>query len=170
MVGQVETPSDVATLYARWSAEIHSYASRLLGSRDLAEDVTQEVFLAALRTWPLPMDAPERAWLYRVATNRCLNLLRRRRLIAWLPLSVGHEHPERADPVGEAAAETALVREVLRALKPRDATLLVLTGTQGLSYHEVARVLHLSPGAAATAISRAQDRFVRRYEALSKET
>jgi RNA polymerase sigma-70 factor (ECF subfamily) len=61
----------IADLYARWSSDIHSYASRMLGSSEAADDVTQEVFLAAWRKGAgRDLTAPIQAWLYRMASNR----------------------------------------------------------------------------------------------------
>jgi RNA polymerase sigma-70 factor (ECF subfamily) len=160
----------IASLYEQYGGELHTYAARLLGSRDGADDVTQEVFLRAVQRWQqqdLPLAA--RPWLYRVATNRCRDLLRRRRLIAWLPLTAWREDGAAADPVGNAVADADVVQRVLATLAPRDAALVVLWGAQGLGYREIAVILQLSPGAASAAISRAHARFARRYAQLTKE-
>lgn len=160
----------VADLYACWSADIHSYASRLLGSSDAADDVTQEVFLTAWRKGPERDPAvPVQAWLYRMANNRCIDQLRRRRLISWLSLSAWREQAGAFDPVGEAAATSDAIRRTLAALPPRDAALLVLHSAQGLNYREIAAVLNISPTAAAAALSRARDRFARHYALNAEE-
>jgi RNA polymerase sigma-70 factor, ECF subfamily len=160
----------VADLYARWSGDIHSYASRLLGNSAAADDVTQEVFLAVWRDGAGRDPAvPIRAWLYRIASNRCIDQLRRRRLIAWLPLSAWRETAGEADPVGDAAATSDAIRRTLAALPPRDAAVLVLHSAQGLDYREIAAVLKISPAAAASALSRARDRFARHYAPIAEE-
>src|SRR5205085_11782588 len=74
-------------LYERFRRPIHSYIYRMLGSLEDADDVTQEVFMRAFAAWN---DLYERdnlsAWLYRIATNLCVDLLRRRKRISWWPL------------------------------------------------------------------------------------
>src|SRR5579885_700417 len=70
------TGDDFAALYEKYRRPIHSYIYRLLGSQEDANDVTQEVFIRAYSPW-----------LYRIATNLCVDLLRRRKRISWWPLT-----------------------------------------------------------------------------------
>ena len=67
-------------LVRRYQRRIYQLALRMTASSADAEDVTQEVFLTARRRLPeLREDAAVVGWLYRTATNRCLNLLRSRK-------------------------------------------------------------------------------------------
>src|SRR5207245_8171957 len=63
----------------RHEREIFAYALRLTGSRADADDLYQETFLAAFRGWPPPRSGNERAWLYRIATNKAIDRARRSR-------------------------------------------------------------------------------------------
>jgi RNA polymerase sigma-70 factor (ECF subfamily) len=68
----------LTSLYQCQRGALIAHVSRLVGSRELAEDLCQETFLRALQHWP--SDAPPveaRAWLYRVATNLAYDELRR---------------------------------------------------------------------------------------------
>ena len=68
-------------LYGEYHAPIYNLCARVLGDREEAKDVTQEVFIKAFDQLP-QADAESfglRAWLYRVATNACFNHLRSRR-------------------------------------------------------------------------------------------
>ena len=79
----------VTQLYEQFRRRIYAHIYRLLGSRENADDVTQEVFVSAYLTWD-DLDARDNlsAWLYRTATNLCIDLLRRRKRIShW-----SHEH------------------------------------------------------------------------------
>ncbi len=70
-------------LIERHELEIFRYALRLTGRRADADDVFQETFLAAFRAWPPPRRGNERAWLYRIATNKAIDQGRRaRRLVS----------------------------------------------------------------------------------------
>src|SRR5712692_9377717 len=74
-------------LYERFRRPIHAYTSRLLGSQEDADDVTQEVFVRLFTAWDGLHDRDNlSAWLYRIATNLSVDLLRRRKRISWWPL------------------------------------------------------------------------------------
>jgi RNA polymerase sigma factor (sigma-70 family) len=74
----VSEPTDAA--FRRHRDQVFRYLRRRTGSDDLAEDLTQEVFLAAAEHLAqLDTDRPILAWLYRVAENRFLDELRRTR-------------------------------------------------------------------------------------------
>src|SRR5664279_3099122 len=68
-------------LYADYRGPIYNLCARILGDREEAKDLTQETFLKAFSNLPAASAEPLklRPWLYRVATNACLNHLRSRR-------------------------------------------------------------------------------------------
>lgn len=77
-------------LFDRYHAGIYRYIARMLGDADEASDLTQDVFLKAYRTLPQTVargDFRPEPWLYRIATNACLDALRHRRLIGWCSLN-----------------------------------------------------------------------------------
>src|SRR5260370_9897116 len=85
----VEKTLAVTQLYEQFRRRIYAHIYRLLGSREDADDVMQEVFVSAYLTWD-DLDARDHlsGWLYRIATNFCIDLLRRRKRIScW-----SHEH------------------------------------------------------------------------------
>lgn len=61
--------------YLRYSREIYLYLYSMCRSREIAEDLMQDVFLKALLSWK-DGSGNLRAWLYRVARNACLNYMR----------------------------------------------------------------------------------------------
>ncbi|HZC73941.1 MAG TPA: sigma factor [Jatrophihabitans sp.] len=68
-----------AALTERHRHELHVHCYRMLASFDDAEDAVQETFLRAWRGWASFKGGElARAWMYRIATNVCLDLLRRR--------------------------------------------------------------------------------------------
>ena len=177
-------PLDLGILYERFKRPIHSYIYRLLGSREDADDLTQEVFMRAHILWHDLHDHDHlSSWLYRLATNVCIDLLRRRKRLSWWPLS---HHHRSSGQVGASVDEDAAYlpldsggipeifeREHIRltlAHMPREyAIALILSAAQGLPYQEIAAILDISPGAAATRISRAKRLFADQYQRLDAE-
>ena len=65
--------------YRRWGGQIYRRCLKLLGDAAAAEDATQEVFVRLMRhAGRLSSEGGYLAWIYRVATNHCLNVLRGR--------------------------------------------------------------------------------------------
>jgi RNA polymerase sigma-70 factor (TIGR02960 family) len=163
-----------AALVERHRRELHVHCYRMLGSFDEAEDVVQEAFLRAWRR----RDSFEpgsnlRAWLYRIATNACLDALRRsrRRLpslhsfaeVPWL-----QPYPDRLlDEVAPSDAQpdaVVVAREtieltflaVIQLLPPRQRAVLLLRDVLGWSAGEAAAALETSVAAANSALQRAR--------------
>src|SRR5256714_11227473 len=93
------TENDAGTLsvlYEQFRRPIHSYIYRLLGNVEDADDVTQEVFVRACIAWDGLYDRNNlSAWLYRIATNLCVDLLRRRKRISRWPFTYRSSDDER---------------------------------------------------------------------------
>src|SRR5436305_2492837 len=85
-------------LYEHYRCPIHSYVYRLLGSQEDADDVTQDVFVRACTSWTGLYERDNlSSWLYRIATNLCVDMLRRRKRISWWSL-----HPRYRNDDGSA--------------------------------------------------------------------
>jgi RNA polymerase sigma-70 factor, ECF subfamily len=132
----------LTTLYRRYGPFIYARCARLLGDRAAAEDATQETFMRVHRHLHRAPDASAAlAWVYRIATNYCLNEIRDRKL---RPVA----EPELAEDVAEDL-ETALAnREVAAKIVLRSPERLRtpawLHHVDGLDQGEVARVLGIS--------------------------
>lgn len=177
------TALDFSALYEKFSRPIHSYVYRLLSSLEDADDVTQEVFTRAYLSWNDLYDRDNLSpWLYRIATNLCVDQLRRRKRISWWPLSrdrrdsgagEGREEDTSYLPPNSGGIPEVGEREhIQRALAnmPRDyAVALVLSAAQGVPYQEIGAILGISPNAAATRISRAKRLFIEVYQRFNDE-
>jgi RNA polymerase sigma-70 factor (ECF subfamily) len=165
-------------------AELTGYAYRLLGSAFEAEDAVQETLLRAWRAFDrFEGRAALRSWLYRIATNVCLDMLsgkeRRARPMdlepartadaslgdalpeaRWiLPIPDGRVTPERGDP-----AEVAESRETIRLafvaalqyLPPRQRAVLILREVLRWKASEVAELLDTTVASVNSALQRAR--------------
>ncbi len=161
MVGAKPTPrgavrADLEEVFRATYPLVVAVAARVLGSRDEAEDVAQEVFLAFGRSAVPAAEAP--GWLSVAAAHTALNSLRSGRRRAAREEAVAGS----GNPVGPDVADTVVtrderrrVREALARLPNRQAVALVLRHS-GLSYAEVAAALDLSPASVGTTVRRAE--------------
>lgn len=157
-----------ADLMRQHQDRVLAVCQRMLGDRAQAEDATQEVFLKAYRkAGSLKRGGQVYTWLYRVAVNHCLNRLRRRRIVRFVPLIGPGESDEpvaRLEPVdGGADPEKALAarrrwqdtERRIAALPPSQRAVLTLAKFEGLSYREIAEVLEITEGAVESRLFRA---------------
>jgi RNA polymerase sigma-70 factor (TIGR02960 family) len=165
---------DFATRLERHRRELHVHCYRMLASFDEAEDVVQETFLRAWRARERFEGDGFRAWLYRIATNACLDHLRRTSRQAKTLQSLGEipwlqPYPDRlldevaADPGAEPGA-AVVAREtieltyvaVIQLLPARQRAALILRDVLGFSAAETAAQLDMTVPAANSALQRAR--------------
>jgi RNA polymerase sigma-70 factor (ECF subfamily) len=130
-------------------------AARVLGSRDQAEDVAQEVFLAFGRS-AVPLGEAA-GWLSVAAAHTALNLIRAGRRRTLRELLAGRD-PETVPDVAEAVVageDRGRVRAALGRLPRKQAVVLVLRHS-GLSYADIAAAVGMSPGSVGTTVRRAE--------------
>jgi RNA polymerase sigma factor (sigma-70 family) len=146
---------DLEDVFRSDYARVVAIAARVLGSRDQAEDVAQDVFLSFGRSSVPTGEAG--GWLTVATAHTALNLLRsgRRRTAREEAAGDGPTVvPDVADLV-ITREERKSVRDALARLPHRQAAALVLRHS-GLSYAEVAAALDLSPGSVGTTVRRAE--------------
>jgi RNA polymerase sigma-70 factor (ECF subfamily) len=83
--------TDFETIFLRFQAPITNFIFHLIGNREQASDLAQDVFVKAYKALlggTVVQPGALSAWLYRIAANTTTDSLRRRRLISWLPLSL----------------------------------------------------------------------------------
>jgi RNA polymerase sigma-70 factor (ECF subfamily) len=167
-------------LIAPYLAELHLHCYRMLGSLTDADDVLQEVLVAAWRgLGGFEGRASIRTWLYRIATNRCLNELRSRsrRPAEPVPPFDPPEPTRRGDvpwlqPYPDADLEPAVryqsretvelaFVEALQRLPRRQVAVLLLCDVLGFPPAEVARMLDATPTAVKGLLQRARARVDR---------
>ena len=170
----VAPPPRFETLIESYHDEIYSYIWRLLDSATNvdgtveAQDVTQEVFMRAYRTFArLRPDSNHRAWLYKIATHCTYTALRRgqRRVQHSAPLEDEHEDLADPDPLPDQQAaqhETlATIRRIIAALPAKQQAAVVLRHVQGLDYAEIAEALECSEDSARANVYQAVRRLRR---------
>jgi RNA polymerase sigma-70 factor (ECF subfamily) len=141
-----------AALYDRYARQVFSLALGILREPEVAEDVTQEVFLALWRGAARfdPRRGNLEAWILTLAHHKSVDALRRWKVRQAEPLSDAAAGPD--DPVEEAmqALQSAQVRAALAALSPPQREALTLAYYGGLTQRDIARRLALPLGTVKT--------------------
>jgi RNA polymerase sigma-70 factor (ECF subfamily) len=155
-------------IYERHRAQIYNYLYRLSGSSELADDLTHDTFLSAYESLPkLRPDSNIAPWLYRIASNRFRDFLRRKRVISWLrwPETPRSEVSMSCTGGEELLPEREAVQAALSSMKPEYAICLVLRLAEGFSSEETAQILGVTPEAVRMRLSRARQMFKVAYAA-----
>ncbi|MDX6656576.1 MAG: hypothetical protein QOH62_1369 [Solirubrobacteraceae bacterium] len=155
-------------IHERYRQRLFAYSRQMLsGSRSDAEDAMQDVFLrayGALRADDRPLTL--RAWLYRVAHNRCIDQLRRP-LPAAIDLFDITRGPSLLDPMEQAERREDLRRLIsdVRRLPEQQRSALLMREMEGLSYKELSGALGVSVPAVKSLLVRARIGLVEAVEA-----
>jgi len=172
-----------AAIYDRYERRIFAYVYRIMGNPDDAADLTQETFVKAYQA--LPRLEPEQemnlsAWLHRIASNACMDVLRRKRIVNWLPwehergqgegVSEPSTHRLSDDPERsyERQETSKQVQAALNRMSPRNRMALILKEYQDLPCDEIAAILDVSRGAVKSILFRAREEFRKLYMESSR--
>lgn len=155
----------------RYERQIYTFVYRMMGDADDAYDLTQDCFVRAYRSLAATSaDLNVSAWLHRIASNACLDVLRRRKRIRWLPWdgsrheqllgSRASDDPERSTVAEETSRE---VQATLARMSARNRAALIMREYEGMSCEEIGEVLGLSRSAVKSVLFRGREEFRRLY-------
>ena len=156
-----------------------NFIYRFVGSKESAEDLTQEVFLRVYKYGPRYKPRSKfQTWLYTIAKNICLNELRRNRdLFSSLdePATAGNEDVQKqiADPQSSTADEelilkerATMIRQAINELPENQRLAVILRRYDSFSYAEIAETIGVSDKAVKSLLSRAKVNLRRRLSRL----
>jgi RNA polymerase sigma factor (sigma-70 family) len=171
LVDQVRRGNEAAfeVIFERHAPAILSFCRHMLGTREEAEDAVQHTFTAAYRDLQRGGDREIalKAWLFAIARNRCLSLLRARREVPTAIDALDAGSPSGAG-VAEQVEERADLRHLLddvRELPEQQRTALLLTELGDLSHAEVAGVMDCEVSRVKGLVFRARSGLIARREA-----
>lgn len=145
------TEDRLTTLYRTYGPVIYARCVRLLGDRAAAEDATQETFMRVQRHLDKAPDSTEAlAWIYRIATNYCLNEIRDRKL---RPEARAELPDFSSDSLEDILADRDLVARIVKRSPEKLRTAAWLHHVDGLDQAEVARVLGSSRRSVVTRLA-----------------
>jgi RNA polymerase sigma-70 factor (family 1) len=157
----------LSKLYDRYSRLIYSIALSALGEPSDAEEIVQDVFL---RVWERAETYQAEqgkmvAWLARIARNRSIDLLRRRKVrldassVAWEELIIEPADEQDAEWEVELKQQEQRLRSALAQLPPEQKEVLALAYFQGLSHQEIADRLRQPLGTVKTRLRSAMQKL-----------
>jgi RNA polymerase sigma factor (sigma-70 family) len=154
-------PAAFDEVYARFHAPLYAFLARLLGRRDLAEDLAQETWIRlATHAGGLRPDTRLGAWLYTVARNLTLSF-RRWSAFSGRRLAILHRRQDAGDSVSPFDLATAgetqrRLEAALASLPEKYREVLLLVGVEGLPREDAAAILGLRPDALRQRLLRAR--------------
>jgi RNA polymerase sigma-70 factor, ECF subfamily len=190
-------PSEFISLIEPYRRELHLHCYRLLGSLDDAEDLVQETMLRAWQHFDtFKGQASLRTWLYRIATNVCLDALKKRvpRTLpvmiapaadpllplapAWAETTWLEPYPDSwlaeatEDPAARYTRRESVSLAFLTALQllpPRQRAIVILSDVLDWHASEIASLLSISVSAVNSALYRARVTLAKQYHADERE-
>ena len=164
----------------RYQRQVANVVYLTMGGRGEVEDLTQEVFMRVYRSMDrVAVETSLFSWIYRIATNVCIDELRRRKIRRVLSMDPTTESSGQHHDVFEEPARTSdalLAREqkdqvlgALAKLTPAHRAALVLREYEDMSYREIAASLGISEQAVKSRIFRAREELKELLKGYFKE-
>jgi RNA polymerase sigma-70 factor (ECF subfamily) len=165
------------SLVQKYHKRIISIIYQIIGNKQEAEDVAQEVFIKVFyKLKDFNPKYPFYAWLYRIAINRCYDYLRakkRTRMKSFSELSakeikaINTLYEKKND--GERSAYNRedineIINKLIMSLKPKERAVIVMRDVENLTYKEIAEILKCSELAARIKLSRARKKLRTKFE------
>jgi RNA polymerase sigma factor (sigma-70 family) len=158
-------------LVLKYEKTVYNLALRMVGDRDDAFDMTQEAFIKAYGSLSsFRGDSKFSVWIYRIATNVCLDFLRSKSRKQQVSLTVSDDDDEDAQldiPDPSSTPEQQLIKKIsmqsveegLKTLPDKQRQILVMRELGGMSYAEIGKALSLEEGTVKSRIFRARKRL-----------
>jgi RNA polymerase sigma-70 factor (ECF subfamily) len=151
-------------IYRAHSGRLYSVACRLVGNQADAEDLLQDIFLAAHRKLDsFRGDSALGTWLYRLATNLCLDYLRSKAVRTSQVTDALDDEPGLADATSRTLADRTVARmdleRALAKLPEGCRAAFVLHDIEGLEHREVGEILGVAEGTSKSQVHKARLRL-----------
>ncbi len=175
-------PNAFEQLVVKYQTQVYNLCLRMTGNPEDAADMTQETFLKAWRNLEgFHGEAAFSTWLYRLASNACLDYLRSVKRRPVLPLTVSDDDGEEqtvdiADSTSSpeealiSKEERELLQEAMSSLDPEQRQILTLRVVNDLSYTEIAQVLSLKEGTVKSRLARARNNLRKKLEKIGNKS
>jgi len=162
---------DFEALVQTHQDRVYDFCVRMLGDREEALEVAQEIFVSVHQALPtFRFDSKVSTWIYRISKNHCLNRLKylerrgrgRSDGLDDVPeeaLGSADGAPIRPDDALQAEHERAMVQRAIARLEPDARALVALRDIEGLSYEEMVEITQLPLGTVKSRLHRAREKL-----------
>jgi RNA polymerase sigma-70 factor, ECF subfamily len=159
----VDNPAEFRPLYSKYFKEIFRYIFKRLGDKELTADLTQQVFLSALSNLGKYQfrGAPFAAWLYRIASNLCMDYFRKSKRVRHVVI----EEAALINLVDELTSDQTIeewhqrLPQVLELLTEPELQLIELRFFESRPFKEIAEMLELTENNAKVRTYRVLDKM-----------
>lgn len=149
--------------YKEYFSTVYKHILYLVGSHQIAEDITQEAFIRLYKSPPEHENVI--AWVTKVANNLAYNHIRDQKVRRNREEIIEERDNGKVISIEDAViknSEIRLVRKILNSLEPRDKMCLMLKFS-GYKYDEIAEVIGVDKSSVGTILARCQTKFKERY-------
>lgn len=152
-----------------YQAPLSRYLYNMVRDKELARDLTQDTFIEAYRGIAnTEGELKLKPWLYRIATNNAIQVLRRRKIISWTTWAEEKHDRGESESLEDEFTQRELVRDVLNKLPEKYKVVLLLHDYQGFKCQEIGGILNISTEAAKKRLARGRCMFRETYERLGE--
>lgn len=154
-------PKAFETLFHRYKNQTYNFANKMLGNKESAGDITQEVFIKLFNSQKNPARINNlKNWLFILTRNLCLNRIRNTKK----EISLDSIADEKSIEDSNSNLQVLKLQKALDQLEPDLKEALVLREYQGFSYKEISEILSLTVPAVKSLLLRARLRLKEAYE------
>lgn len=154
-------------VYKASAGFVYNVSLRILGHKEDAEEVTQDVFVTVFKKIKdFRFESSFKTWVYRITFNAALNYSRKgfgmkKHMVAYDDALVQHrEEPEEIEEKLDTEQRKVIVKQLLAAVGPTQRACLILREMEGLSYQEIAQVLKVNINTVRSRLKRAREQLL----------
>lgn len=151
---------------------------RMIGNREEAEDLVQEIFIKAFSALPTFNEQYAfSTWLYKIAVNHCIDTLRKKKLptlpldkpISFKDKELRREYPDLSpSPEGKLISKerTEIIQKAIHSLPEKYRSVILLRHTEEKSYEEISTILNIPIGTVKARLFRARELLKKKLKGL----
>lgn len=161
--GEVEAFREMVDIY---KTKAMALALNMLGNREDAEDACQETFVRVYSNLDkFDLQSPFKNWFYTILSNRCLDLLRKRRRFFSFLKKMKEEYTDNTSTQSSSSSRNQpLAPKILEDLSPKERVALCLWASEGYSDTEIGKVMKCTPNTARVFLYKARKKIKSKME------